>query len=171
MTSSIYPIPGPWKGQLVILARPRGGDWLDDEMRRWRSAGIDMVVSLLDPEEQEELGLTEECRAAERQGIRCLSFSILDRSVPASLAGTAALLAELRDAVEAGKSVGVHCRQGIGRSSLIASGVLMTSGVEAGAALERVATARGAAVPDTPEQRAWLEYVLAEHLAVARANS
>ncbi len=105
MTPSIYPIPGPWKGQLAILARPRGGDWLADEIQYWRGAGFDVVVSLLDLAEQEELGLTEEGSLAEAQDIRFFSFPILDRGVPHSLSATAALLVKLRHEIQAGKSV------------------------------------------------------------------
>jgi len=168
--STMYPIPGPWKGQLAILARPRGGDWLEDEIRGWRSAGIEMVVSLLDLEEQDELGLTDEGPLAESHDIRFVSFPILDRGVPQSLSATAALLAKVREAVDNGKNVGVHCRQGIGRSSLIAGGVLILSGVEPRAALDTVARARGVPVPDTADQKAWLENTLVEHLGLARAN-
>jgi hypothetical protein len=44
--------------------------------------------------------------------------------------------------------------------------VLIVSGVEPRAALETVARARGVPVPDTPEQKAWLENTLVEHLAL-----
>jgi protein-tyrosine phosphatase len=168
--ATMYPIPGPWNGQLAILARPRGGDWLEDEIRGWRSAGIEIVVSLLELEEQDELGLTEEGPLAEAHDIRFVSFPILDRAVPQSLSATAALLAKVREALDNGKSVGVHCRQGIGRSSLIAGGVLIVSGAEPRAALETVARARGVPVPDTPEQKAWLENTLVEHLPLERAT-
>lgn len=170
MSSAIYPIPGPWKGQLAILPRPRGGDWLDDDIRRWRDAGLDVVVSLLELAEQDELELTEEASRAEAHEIEFVSFPILDRAVPQSLSATAASLAKLRDALEAGKNVGVHCRQGIGRSSLIAVGVLIVSGVTPQEAWRIVGTARGAAVPDTPEQRSWVEHALVEHLSLARAT-
>jgi protein-tyrosine phosphatase len=170
MSLAIYPIPGPWKGQLAILARPRGGEWLEDEIRGWRNAGIEMVVSLLELAEQDELGLVEEGPLAESHDIGFVSFPILDRAVPQSLSAVAALLAKVREALDNGKAVGVHCRQGIGRSSLIAGGVLIVSGVEPRTALETVARARGVPVPDTPEQRAWLENTLVEHLALAKTN-
>lgn len=34
--------------QLAIVPRPRGDDWLDDEMVALREAGIDVVVSMLE---------------------------------------------------------------------------------------------------------------------------
>ena len=50
MSPDLYWIVGPWRGRLAIAARPRGGDWLDDELSGWRQAGIDVVVSLLENE-------------------------------------------------------------------------------------------------------------------------
>jgi hypothetical protein len=57
MRAEIYWIPGSWPGRLGIVPRPRGGDWLEDEIRAWRDAGLDVAVSLLTPDEAAELGL------------------------------------------------------------------------------------------------------------------
>ena len=43
--------------RLAILPRPRSGDWLEDEIRSLRGQGIDVLVSLLTPDETAELGL------------------------------------------------------------------------------------------------------------------
>lgn len=160
-------VDGPWPGRLAISSRPRGGDWLAEEVRGWRGAGIDLVLSLLSREEEEELGLIDEGRLAAEHGIRFVSFPIADRGVPASLEATVTLLGDLRNTLEAGKKVVVHCRQGIGRSALITAGTLVTAGIEPQSALETVASARGLPVPETPEQRAWVERVLGDHLALA----
>src|ERR1700743_3176736 len=45
-------------GRLAIVPRPRGGDWLADDLHALRREGIDILVSLLTPSEVEELGLT-----------------------------------------------------------------------------------------------------------------
>ena len=57
MRDKVYWITGPWRGRLAILPRPRGGDWLEDETRGWRAAGIDAVVTLLEATEESELDL------------------------------------------------------------------------------------------------------------------
>ena len=54
MSAPYYPIAGSWPGRLVILARPRGGDWLEDEVRNWAELGLDAVVSLLTADETAE---------------------------------------------------------------------------------------------------------------------
>lgn len=70
------------------------------------------------------------------------------------------LIARIGAQLEAGKNVAVHCRQGIGRSGLIAAGVLMTSGAGPAEAMQIVSSARGVAVPETLAQRQWTEQLL-----------
>ena len=53
----IYQIQGPWRGRLAIVPRPRGGEWLDDDVRALKEQGFDLVVSLLTPDEAIDLGL------------------------------------------------------------------------------------------------------------------
>jgi protein-tyrosine phosphatase len=65
---------------------------------------------------------------------------------------------ELRD----GQTVGVHCRQGIGRSGLMAIGALMASGVDAGKAIEIANIARGLPVPETEGQLLWVQRLAEE---------
>jgi hypothetical protein len=81
-------IEGPWPGWLAILPRPRGGDWLEDDIRSWQQAGLDLIVSLLTSDEIAELGLAEEARLCQASGLQFLSFPIVDRNVPSSRAAT-----------------------------------------------------------------------------------
>ena len=74
-------IQGTDSPHLAIVLRPRGGDWLVDEMRRIKASGVDTVVSLLEPLEAEMLGLEDEATAAEQAGMRFLSFPIPDTQV------------------------------------------------------------------------------------------
>lgn len=168
MIPDLYWVAGPWKGRLAISARPRGDDWLEDEVKGWRSAQIEVVVSLLEGSEERDLGLEREEQLAEDAGLRFVSFPISDRGVPASVSATVQLFEELRTDLDEGRTVAVHCRQGIGRSALIAAGLLVTSGEEASEALAVVSKARGVDVPETAAQRAWVEGLLTEFLALAR---
>lgn len=143
-------------GRLAVLPRPRGGDWLADEVRSLRVAGVDVLVSLLTPEEAAELDLAGEADCCAGCGIDFLSFPFADRSLPASEAEALALVRRLAALVAGGKAVAVHCRQGVGRSALVTACVLAALGERPDAALEQVASARGCPVPDTAEQRAWV---------------
>jgi protein-tyrosine phosphatase len=155
VTADVYWIPTPAPGLLGILPRPRGGDWLADEVAAWRRAGVDAVVSLLTPDEAADLALTDEAAECRARGIEFLSLPVPDRGVPASRAA-ADVVTRLAGLVGSGKTVAVHCRQGIGRSAILAAGVLVALGSDAETALRAIGTARGCPVPETPEQRRWV---------------
>jgi protein-tyrosine phosphatase len=156
MQAKVFWVAGSWRGRLGILPRPRGGDWLGDETRAWREAGVDIVVSLLEPEEEAQLVLEGEAAAAAASGVEFRLFPVPDRGVPASRESVAELASGIVDALETGKNVAVHCRQGIGRSALIVGGVLVAAGKDPNTALKTIEESRGREVPETDEQRQWL---------------
>jgi protein-tyrosine phosphatase len=151
-------------GRMAIMARPRAGDWLESEVDEWKTSGVDVVVSLLERDEVAELGLQREAELCRSRRIDFVSFPIPDRGVPGaddSAQMASVLAAGLRD----GRSIAIHCRAGIGRSSIIAACALIVCGIDAGEALALIKAARGLNVPDTDEQRDW---VIAFGSAVAR---
>lgn len=143
-------------GRLGVMPRPRGGDWLDDELRQLRRGGVDVLVSLLTPDEAAELALSEESALAARCGLEFLSLPIRDRDVPGAAAPVGALSARLALALRQGRAVVIHCRMGIGRAAIIAAVLMRELGVVGGDALARIERARGRPVPDTDAQRAWV---------------
>jgi protein-tyrosine phosphatase len=169
MRVEIFWIEGVREGRLAVLSRPRGGDWLGDEARSLRASGVDVLVSLLTREEVAELDLVEEEECCAAAGIEFVSFPIADRGIPASDADALALVRKLTALLAAGRGVAVHCRQGVGRSALVAACVLASLSDRPGAALERVARARGRPVPDTAEQRDWVLRFAERHLKGADA--
>ncbi len=156
MGPKLYWIDSLWPGKLAISARPRGGDWLGDEVEGWRGEGIDVVVSLLTDEELPELGLEREADTAARHGLRFMNLPIPDRGVPASSAVAATFVEDLRKQLEQGHNAVIHCRQGIGRSGMIAAALLVKQGSSPSEAMQRVSQIRGVTVPETEQQRAWL---------------
>lgn len=156
MYTELYWIKGPWPGRLAISARPRGGDWLQDELKRWRSAGLDIVVSLLTPDEEEALDLQSEEQFCRHSGLDFRSFPIVDRSVPSPEVKGLPLIEQLDHELTQGKNIVIHCRQGIGRSGMIAAGILVARGIQAEVAMQRVGEARGVEVPETIRQRIWV---------------
>lgn len=140
--------------KLAVLGRPRGGEWLDDEVRSLAAQGVKALLTLLTPEEEVELGLGDEIVLAEKHGLTFLRYPIPDRGVPRS----PELFAEtMRELADSGRAVGVHCRSGIGRSTLAAAAIMARLGHDVADALSRIAESRGVPVPDTDEQRRWLE--------------
>jgi protein-tyrosine phosphatase len=142
---------------LAIVPRPRGGDWLEDEMVALREAGIDLVVSMLEETEAAELGLEQEKAAADRAGLGFINFPIRDRNVPTDPQSFRSFVTNLEQQIENGKRIGVHCRACIGRASVTTASVLICSGVPHADAWRQVEMARGFPVPDTQEQREWVD--------------
>ncbi len=156
MSSLIYWIDGNWPGRLGILPRPRGADWLAAEVRAWQSLGLQTVLSLLMPEEIVELQLEGEPQACRSEAIEFINFGIPDRGVPESRKEALRLLHRLQDSLSAGGRIGVHCRQGVGRSGLVAAGVLILGGATPEDAAANISRARGQEVPETLDQLDWL---------------
>jgi protein-tyrosine phosphatase len=157
---TIHELPA---GKLSIMARPRGGDWLIDEIMALGSAGVDILVSLLTPNEIMELELGEEAEYCRRQELIYLSFPITDRSTPPFSENTFDFLEQLHRQMSAGKHVVVHCRQGLGRAALIAASVLVIAGFSTEQAFESLSSVRGYSVPETEEQLAWVEAFSRSH--------
>ena len=141
--------------RLAVMPRPRGGEWLADEVSGWKRMGIDIVVSLLHPYEADELDIAEEESLCQRHGIYYRSFPIEDRGTPRSVAEFLDLANEIAASVKQGFAVAVHCRAGIGRSGLLAACILLRLGIEASNAFAVVSKARGLSVPDTAGQIEW----------------
>ena len=143
-------------GRLAVAARPRGGDWLDGEVDAWRLAGITHVLSLLTASEARELDLGDEAHACGRAGIEFISLPVPDRGVPLSRSTFRETAVACREKLGCGATVLVHCRQGIGRASMMAAAILAEAGASAADAFVRIERARGRPVPDTEEQRVWI---------------
>jgi protein-tyrosine phosphatase len=111
---------------------------------------------LLEPDEEVELGLAHESAETASQGLRFIPLPVPDRGVPLDQATVSAVVTEVVQELAGGGRVAVHCRQGIGRSALLAITVLKTLGLTIDEATRRVAAARGHPVPETPEQMGWV---------------
>jgi len=137
------------------MPAPRSLEQIEPTVARWRADGIDCVVSLL--ERSELPGMWEaETELCDELGIEFVSFPIRDKTVPPALAPFAAMARDLAQRVRQGRAVAIHCRAGIGRSTVMAACVLINLGVEAEIALDMIADARGLEVPETEAQRQWI---------------
>jgi len=156
MNPTPFEIQRDGPGRLATMACPRGGDWVADEMAGLCAAGVDVLVSALTDSELAELHLTAEPEMARQAGLTYISCPIPDRGVPPAAAPITDFIGHLEERLSAGQFLVVHCRAGIGRSSLIAAAVLVREGLGPTEAWERISTARGFQVPDTEAQQAWL---------------
>ena len=61
-----------------VMARPRGGDWLESEIRNLKNQGVATLVSFLTSSEEDELELTEERKISLSNSVNFFSFPIND---------------------------------------------------------------------------------------------
>lgn len=156
---SNYPVSGPWPGTLSIVSRPRGGDWLEDEVHKWKSRGLGAIVSLLTSDEEAEFELRPERDISERQELQFFSLPVADLGTPSSREDRKAaiqILHQVENLLATGLNVGIHCRQSIGRSGMMAASLLVLAGSDPLDAIASVSKARGLPVPETEAQREWI---------------
>ncbi len=140
-----------------------GGVWerdLDEDLRALRDdAGTDVLVSLLEPHEFEELGVPDLLERAGRAGLRVVHVPIRDAGVPGSDASGAFadVVESLATDLERGATVVVHCRGGLGRSGLVAACTLTRFGFGAIDAMRKVREARPGAI-ETEAQEAYVRW-------------
>jgi protein tyrosine phosphatase (PTP) superfamily phosphohydrolase (DUF442 family) len=152
MRPRLYTVTRAGAGRLSIMARPRGGDWLVEELYGLRRIGVEVLVCALTDVEQVELGLAEEATACTTAGLEFVAIPIPDRGVPDEQA-LRSVLDRLHAAVTAGRHVVIHCRAGIGRASLLAGALLVGEGLDPEQAWQRLVRPGGCPFP-TPTSSA-----------------
>ena len=154
--NDIFWIKGNPPAPLAIVLRPRGDEWLEDELLGMRRGGIQTLVSLLEEDEAVLLGLADEAPIAEHVGLKFLSYPIPDTEIPSNIAAFQTFVAGLANRLRSGEQIGVHCRGSIGRATVTAACALIHLGWSPQAALAAIQAARGCMVPDTQEQEDWI---------------
>jgi protein-tyrosine phosphatase len=154
MRPTLYTVVRPGPGQLSTMAKPRGDEWLWEEMAALTLHGVNTLVCALTRPELEETGLTGEPDAARRTGLRFIALPIPDRGIPELDTALPVLLGLAQD-LAGGAHIVTHCRFGIGRASLLAAALMVLTGTEPEEAWHLIAEARGLPIPDTDTQRHW----------------
>lgn len=138
------------------MPRPRGNDWLGDEIKGLKIKGVDCLVSLLESNEIYDLGLIEEKELCLKEGIHFVNFPIKDVSVPNDKQDFIKLVLKLAERLQNSEKLVIHCRMGIGRSSLLASSIMIRLGADSGNIFDKISGHRELEVPDTEAQKAWV---------------
>lgn len=156
----IEPLPGlASTARLGLMPHPAGGEYLLAAMRKLRTAGVDILVSLIELDETVRLNLEAEGATFQRLGGKFISHPVTDRSIPQDSVAFKSLALELAAALTTGRGQGVmlHCWGGIGRSGMLACAVQCAMGSSLAAARAATTSARGVPVPETHAQLRWLE--------------
>ncbi|MBK7124850.1 MAG: tyrosine protein phosphatase [Dehalococcoidia bacterium] len=151
----IWPVDGPWAGQLAVCSRPRAGWFLDDDLRNLRLAGFRVLVSALTPEEVVLAELQRVPLACEEAGLEFAHFPVGNLQV-APFERAHPHLTSWNDRLRSGDGIAVHCWANVGRGPTIAAALMVLGGIQPAEAWHRVRMARGRDCPDTGEQRSWI---------------
>ncbi len=156
MSPKIYYVEKIGLGFLAVMAKPMSGEWIEDEFSGLANLQISQVLSLLESSEQNTLGLKDEKNLCEKNNIKFISYPIQDRGLPPSVQEFSQLTKAIYKEVVEGANTVIHCRAGIGRTGMVAAGVLLHTQLEATEAFQRISKARGIQVPDTEQQFDWV---------------
>ena len=160
MPTKIYWIESfPNGSKLGIMPRPRGNEWLDDEILHLKKQKVTDLVSLLESTEIRELELGNEAAKCSEYGIEFINFPIADRHIPPPGDKIETFIKSLSQKMDESVSIVIHCRMGIGRSSIIAGAILLLKGYKANNIITQITAARGLKVPDTEAQLSWLRKI------------
>ncbi len=156
MIPRIYEVENIGSGFLAVMAKPVSGEWIEDEFSGLAKLGILQIVSLLKPSEEYEVGLASEKELCQKNNIKFTSYPIEDRGLPASIKEFTNITKSIYHEIAGGMNTVIHCRAGIGRTGIVAAGVLLHAAFEVNEAFERISKVRGVQVPDTQEQYNWV---------------
>ena len=157
MRPSIYLVAADLPGTLYIMPKP-SGEWLKEDVEHYASIGIDVIISMLEGDEVSELGLEKQHEICKEQQIAFTQFPIADRGLPGTASFTSLIL-EIIDNLKKGKNIAIHCRAGIGRSGITVCSALLGFGYSPNEAIKLTSEARGVEVPDTEQQREFIDQV------------
>lgn len=155
MEPQIYEVKSIGQGTLYIMPCPKA-EQLSDGLSRLSQMGINKVVSLLETEEAVRLGAAMEGQLCEQLGMTFEQFPIRDRRTPDKPAKFRQLVNKLHDELHSGQNIAIHCYAGIGRTGLLAGGLLLTEGMSVNDAVELMSDTRGHNMPQTQEQYEYL---------------
>ncbi len=132
--------PCPSSDEMIIeLAKTKGTDSF-------------VLISLLTDEEQYKLGLENEASVCQSLGIEFLRFPIADTDAP-MWKRYLTFLDLINTYTYNFDKILIHCRAGIGRSSLVLLGLLVKNGAELQESINLVKKIRGFDVPQSSSQK------------------
>jgi protein-tyrosine phosphatase len=151
---SLHPTrPGPipdsyWLIDGMLLAGEYPGTHREggtrEKLTKFLDAGIRTFIDLTETNEPlaKYDGLLRELSEDRKIETRHLRHSVRDGSIPADRAQMQRILSTIREEIDAGRPVYVHCWGGIGRTGTVIGCWLVESGLAGEAAIEKIAELR-----------------------------
>ncbi len=164
LTSSIdlridwVPLPEERSGRLGLTFLPgrrdRGRD-LDKDIQTLKAQKVENVIALVTHDELQNYGVAQLMEAYAKNGINAQQVSVVD-GAPSSLKETNRLVRDIDESLRRGENTVVHCVGGLGRSGTLAATYLISLGLTASVAIQKVRDARSPRAIETERQRVFI---------------
>ena len=122
-----------------------------------RNQGIDVVISLLQDYELTKLQISDYRECAEQSGLIYYNFPIIDGNVPSNN-GLYTIINTIREHMDVGHNVLVHCKCGLGRAGTICAAVFIYFGYSSQESISLIRSLRPGAIQTQIQERLLEDY-------------
>ncbi|MFC1849807.1 isochorismatase family protein [candidate division CSSED10-310 bacterium] len=129
---------------------------LDEDILVLKQKGINTILSLITDDELIEYGVSDLSEKYTKQGLAYKNFPVLDQSVP-TIRNMKKLIRWIREKLQKGEKVLVHCVGGLGRSGTIVACLLLEYGYSWQDAVKIVRNSRSKRAIETVAQMNFVE--------------
>ena len=157
METELYEVAEIGNGRIFIMPKPSYLS-IDIDMRYYSSMGVDKIISLLEYDEADNEGLTNEADECGNVGIDFEQYPIRDGDIP-KMKSFIEFVKKIYSEIYNGKNIAVHCYAGIGRSGIFTCSLLKMNGLKTDEAVDLVTEKREYPVPETGEQYNFLKQI------------
>lgn len=141
----LKPVSGPaWDRDLVV-----------DLERMCEQYGIEVLVSLVEDGELDELCIPDLVRKAKQFGIHTIRFPIRDMGVPKNSESFSSMVDQVVGKLREKKKIAVHCKGGLGRAGTVAACISIVASnweLSSGDAIRLVRTARPGTIENSLQE-------------------
>jgi len=140
------------KSKIFISPCPRGGEFLEKDIKELIDSEFSLIISLLTYTESDQLGLTAELDICKSYSVGFISFPIMDRGI-SGFDQFVEFIELLYHKTQELSSILIHCHHGVGRSGMIALGLMIRDGQDLEESIKQVSKIRGYDIPQSISQR------------------
>ena len=147
-----------WFGQLILSSCPTINrhvepSFLENLLIEYKQRRVKLVVTLLDFNEIEDLGIISFSTFLMDNGFNWIHCPIRDRSTCSDQKRIRTLLQDIKEVLKPSNSVLIHCHAGLGRTGLLAATFLVSMGLPAESAIKTIRETRPGSIETIEQER------------------